>query len=127
MSLPKTQITQHPVFTLNTYMSKEFKIYEYDVVYLSYDEPNAQANWEDLLTKIPYAKRVHGVKGSDAAHKAAGELSETDYVITVDGDTLINLPHEQFFKTEIPLEKYRPNTVFSYNSINIYILIIQFF
>jgi hypothetical protein len=50
-------------------MSKQFKIYEYEVVYLSYDEPNAQANWEDLLKKVPYARHVHGIKGSDAAHK----------------------------------------------------------
>ena len=50
-------------------MTKEFKIYEYDIVYLSYDEPNAQANWEDLLKKFPQAKWVNGVKGSENAYK----------------------------------------------------------
>jgi len=94
------------------------RVEDLDIVYISFDEPHAEFNYADIVYKCPWAKRVHGVKGFDAAHKAAGELSETDYVITVDGDTLINLPHEQFFKTEIPLEKYRPNTVFSYNSIN---------
>ena len=35
---------------------------------------------------VPWAKRVHGVEGSDAAHKACANLSETDRFITVDGD-----------------------------------------
>ena len=39
-----------------------------DVVYLSYDEPNAEKNWADLKSKAPRATRVHGVKGVDAAH-----------------------------------------------------------
>jgi len=42
-----------------------------------------------LLTKAPWAKRVHGVEGSDAAHKACAELSETDRFITVDGDNIV--------------------------------------
>ena len=70
-------------------MSKEFKIHEYEVVYLSYDEPNAQSNWEDLLTKIPYAKRVHGIKGSDAAHKAVAKITTTPRVSVIDADTVI--------------------------------------
>jgi hypothetical protein len=39
---------------------------------------------------VPWAKRVHGVKGSDAAHKTAAELSETDWVITVDADNIVD-------------------------------------
>ena len=46
-------------------------------------------NYADLLTKVPWAKRVHGVEGSDAAHKACAELCETDRFITVDGDNTI--------------------------------------
>ena len=65
------------------------KIAEIDIIYLSYDEPNAEKNYADLLTKVPWAKRVHGVKGSDAAHKACAELSETDRFVTVDGDNTI--------------------------------------
>jgi hypothetical protein len=74
------------------------KIIEYDVIYLSYDEPNAEKNYADLLTKVPWAKRVHGVKGSDAAHKACAELSDTDRFITVDGDNKI---FEDFINKEI--------------------------
>jgi len=71
-------------------MIEKFKILDYDIIYLSYDEPNAEKNYADLCSKIPWAKRVHGVKGSDAAHKACAELSETDRFITVDGDNVIN-------------------------------------
>jgi hypothetical protein len=65
------------------------RIIDYDIIYLSYDEPNAEKNFADLLTKAPWAKRVHGVEGSDAAHKACAALSETDRFITVDGDNII--------------------------------------
>ena len=65
------------------------KIAELDIIYLSYDEPNAEKNYADLLTKVPWAKRVHGVEGSDAAHKACAKLSETDRFVTVDGDNTI--------------------------------------
>jgi len=60
-----------------------------DVVYLSYDEPNAEKNYADLLTKVPWAKRIHGVEGSDAAHKACAEISETQRFITIDGDNMV--------------------------------------
>jgi len=43
---------------------------------------------------IPWAKRIDGVKGSDAAHKAAAEASDTERFILIDGD---NLPDERFF------------------------------
>ena len=48
-------------------------ITEFDIIFISYDEPNADNNYADLLDKCPWAKRSHGVWGSDAAHKAAAE------------------------------------------------------
>lgn len=74
------------------------KTTELDLIFISYDEPNADLNYADLCNKVPWAKRVHGVKGSDAAHKAAANLSETDWFITVDGDNIVN---ERFFDLEI--------------------------
>ena len=71
-------------------MSQEFKVYDYDIIYLSYDEPNAEENYYDLKQKIPWAKRIHGVEGSDAAHKACAELATTERFITIDGDNKIN-------------------------------------
>jgi hypothetical protein len=84
-------------------MTNKFKILDYDIIYLSYDEPNAEKNYADLCKKIPWAKRVHGVKGSDAAHKACAELSETDRFITVDGDNIINT---EFLSREFDLTNH---------------------
>lgn len=63
---------------------------EIDCIFLSYDEPNAEKNWADLLNKAPWAKRVDGVKGSDAAHKACARLSETEHFVTVDADNIVD-------------------------------------
>ena len=65
-------------------------IKDVDIIFLSYDEPNAEENWADLKKKIPWAKRVHGVEGSDAAHKACADLSDTKHFVTVDGDTIVD-------------------------------------
>jgi hypothetical protein len=81
------------------------KIIEFDVIFLSYDEPNADYNYADLCNKVPWAKRIHGVKGSDLAHKAAAELSETEWLITVDADNLVD---NEFFNIDIDFEK-EPN------------------
>jgi hypothetical protein len=76
------------------------KIVEFDIVFLSYDEPNADVHYADLLTKAPWAKRVHGIKGSDAAHKAAANLSDTEWFITVDAD---NIVHTEFFDLDLDM------------------------
>ena len=38
------------------------KVIEFDVIFLSYDEPNADVHYADLCNKVPWAKRIHGVK-----------------------------------------------------------------
>lgn len=81
----------------------KFKPIDYDIIYLSYDEPNAEQNYADLCAKVPWAKRVHGVKGSDSAHKACAELSETDRFITIDGDNRIR---PNFLNQEINFEEH---------------------
>lgn len=85
-------------------MTNKFKIIDYDIIYLSYDEPNAEKNYADLLNKVPWAKRVHGVKGSDAAHKACANLSETDKFVTVDGDNIIK---EDFLNQELDFDEHK--------------------
>lgn len=82
-------------------MSK-INVIDQDIIFLSYDEPNAEKNYADLVTKVPWAKRVHGVKGSDAAHKACAALSDTEYFVTVDADNIVN---RDFFSVEIDLEQ----------------------
>lgn len=95
---------------------------ELDIFYISYDEPNCEENWADLLNKVPWAKRVHGVKGFDAAHKACAEQSETDRFITVDGD---NIVMDEFFNQalEFPEKDHDGNdiseSIFSWNAKNL--------
>ena len=42
-------------------MSKMVSINEFDIVFISYDEPNADENYNNLIEKAPWAKRSHGV------------------------------------------------------------------
>lgn len=79
----------------------EVPITNFDIIFVSYDEDNADLNWADLKKKCPWAKRVHGVEGSDAAHKAAANASSTERFTTVDADSIIK---PEFFNTTIPKE-----------------------
>jgi hypothetical protein len=58
----------------------------FDVIFLSYNEPYADDLYQELLQKVPTAKRVHGVRGIFEAHKAAAELAETPMFFVVDAD-----------------------------------------
>jgi len=80
--------------------SRTFK--DIPVVFLSFDEPNADAHWEMLKKITPHKKisRVHGVVGFDAAHKAAAsEFASSEYLITVDADNQVD---PKFFEQELP-------------------------
>jgi hypothetical protein len=85
-------------------MRKSFRVLDYDIIYLSYDEPNAEKNYADLCKKIPWAKRVHGIEGSDAAHKECARISETDRFITVDGDNIIK---QEFLTKEFDFDEHK--------------------
>jgi hypothetical protein len=76
-----------------------------DCIYLSYDEPQKEEFWLKIKNMIPWAKRVDGVKGSDAAHKAAGEASDTERFILIDGD---NMPEESFFNMQLDFSNKDP-------------------
>lgn len=77
-----------------------------DCIYLSYDEPQKEEFWLKIKNMVPWAKRVDGVKGSDAAHKAAGEASDTDRFILIDGD---NMPDEDFFNIQLDFTDKDPS------------------
>ena len=57
-----------------------------DVIFISYHELNAEQNWQRVLEKAPWARRVDGVEGIFNAHRAAAKLSTTDMFYVVDGD-----------------------------------------
>ena len=97
-------------------MTNMVSINDYDIVYISYDEPNADENYADLLEKCPWAKRSHGVWGSDAAHKAAAALSETERFITVDADNIVN---DDFFNVELDADRIGANHVISFAAKNV--------
>ena len=56
----------------------------YDIVFISYNEVEADINWRTLKDKFPYAMRVHGVKGIHQAHITAANLAKTPMVYIVD-------------------------------------------
>jgi hypothetical protein len=91
------------------------RVSDLDFVYISYQEPNKEENWADLLSKVPWAKRVDGVKGFDNAHKAAAEKAETDFFISVDGDNIID---ENFLLQTLDWTKTNPKAVHRWRARN---------
>jgi len=65
----------------------------FDIVFISYEESNAEDNWHLLRSRFGQAKRVHGVPGIHAAHIEAANVVSTDMFYCVDGDAVI---YEQF-------------------------------
>lgn len=90
-------------------------IAELDCVYLSYDEPRKEEFWVRISAMVPWAKRVDGIKGSDAAHKTAAEASDTDRFVLIDGD---NIPHEAFFNQQLVLDDTNNHAVFRWKATN---------
>jgi hypothetical protein len=95
---------------------KQIDIADLDCIYLSYDEPQKEEFWVKIRNMVPWAKQVDGVKGSDAAHKAAAAASVTERFILIDGD---NLPDEKFFNLtlELPDDQYE-SAVFRWRARN---------
>ena len=101
-----------------TLTEKIIDISDLDVVYLSYDEPQANHFWAKIRSQIPWAMRIHGVKGSDEAHKEAARAVNTERFILIDGD---NLPDWSFFSQQLRITEQNKNKVFrwrAYNHIN---------
>ena len=86
----------------------------YDVVFISYNEPNADLNFNKLISKCPRAKRVHGVKGIHQAHIAAAKLCDTDMFWVVDGDAII----EDNFDFDLVMSSYDIDCVHVWRSRN---------
>jgi hypothetical protein len=61
----------------------------YDIIFISYQEPNADENFAKLKARFPRAQRVHGIKGIHQAHIAAAKKSFTKMFWVVDGDAEI--------------------------------------
>jgi hypothetical protein len=95
---------------------KQIDVADLDCIYLTYDEPQREEFWVKIKNMVPWARRVDGVVGSDAAHKAAARASSTDRFILIDGD---NLPESAFFNQTLvfPSKEYE-SAVFRWRARN---------
>jgi len=58
----------------------------YDMIFISYGEPNAEENYKKLKSRFPLLKRVKDVEGIHNAHLAAAKKSFTEMFWVIDGD-----------------------------------------
>lgn len=95
---------------------KQIDTADLDCIYLSYDEPQKEEFWIKIRNMVPWAKRVDGVKGSDDAHKAAADASDTERFVLIDGD---NLPDPEFFNLTLEFpDQHWEHAVFRYRARN---------
>jgi hypothetical protein len=90
-------------------------IADLDCIFLTYDEPRKEEFWIRIQNMVPWAKRIDGVHGSDAAHKAAAAASDTDRFVLIDGD---NLPDPEFFNLQLRLDDQNRDHVFRWKARN---------
>ena len=86
----------------------------YDIVFISYNEPEAEENWQSLKSKFPRAKRVDGVKGIHQAHIAAAKKCFTKMFWVVDADAQILDTFDFTYK----VDEYNLETVHVWRSRN---------
>ncbi len=92
----------------------EFSLSDIDIFFISYDEPNAETNWQHLNTITNKAKRIHHVKGFDKVHKLCAKASTTARLVIVDGDSWIN---SNILEYKLDDTDYK-TACFSFKSIN---------
>jgi hypothetical protein len=86
----------------------------YDIIFISYQEPNADENYAALKTRFPSAKRVHGINGIHQAHIVAAKRSFTKMFWIVDGDAQI----VDDFDFDHQVSQWEQDTVHVWRSIN---------
>lgn len=93
----KTQLYDYPYID-KTYRNTSNAIVQ-DVVFISYDEPEADQNWKILKDHCPRAVRVHGVSGMELALEAAADVSTTPWFFAVFAKTQL---HKGFDFSVVP-------------------------
>ncbi len=86
----------------------------YDIVFISYHEPNADSNWSLLKSRFPSAKRVDGVKGIHRAHIKAAKKCFTKMFWVVDADAVL----VDDFDFDYEVDEYNLDTVHVWRSKN---------
>lgn len=90
------------------------KIQKYDIVFVSYNEPNADDNYKRLTNRFSDAKRIHGVDGIHQAHIAAAKLAQTELFYVVDGDAVVS----EDFNFDYAVPRYERSHVHVWRSRN---------
>jgi hypothetical protein len=86
----------------------------YDIVFISYQEPNAENNWEVLKEQFPMAKRVKDIDGIHQAHITAAKKCFTKMFWVVDGDAELS----RGFQFDYKVSEWDLETVHVWRSIN---------
>lgn len=107
-----TQAYDYPYILRHKHVNTDEK--PQDIVFVSYDEINADLNYEILQKRFARAKRVHGVEGMVPALKRACEISETDHVYVVFAKTQL---HEDFDFSFLP-DRLKESSHYLFNGRN---------
>ena len=85
-----TQLYDYPY--INRDLDYQMSDTPQDIIFISYDEPNADKNfsWLSTMTTRKSPKRVHGVRGMVDALKRAAEVCETTHFFAVFGKTKVH-------------------------------------
>ena len=67
----------------------------FDIIFISFNESNAEINWKTVVDRFPKAKRLCNIKGIHRAHFIAANMVSTDLFYVIDGDATI-LPEFNF-------------------------------
>ena len=62
----------------------------FDVVFISFDEPNADENWIKLRERVPYAMRIHVIKGIANAHIESAKRVTTTHLFRIYADNIVD-------------------------------------
>ena len=91
----------------------------FDVVFISYYEPNADVHYSKLTEKLRrHVYRVNGVKGIHNAHIQAATLVSSDLFWVVDADAILETDFNFEFPQVVHHDTYTKSTVHVWTSCN---------
>jgi hypothetical protein len=108
----ETQVYDYPLIKQSSVRLPE---QPQDIVFISYDELNADENYQSLKTRFPQARRVHGVEGMVNALVVAAHQSSTDWYYAVFAKTEV---HEGFHFDFCP-DRFQQPKHYIFHAINV--------